>query len=192
MSYDPERHHRRSIRLRGYDYAQAGYYFVTMVAHQRACLFGEIADGQMRVSACGEIVQEEWTRSPQVRAEIDLDVFMVMPNHLHGIVVIRDDVGAHGRAPLPPGGGPRRAPRSLGSLVAGFKSAVTKRVNEVRGTPRLPVWQRSYYERVIRNERELEAIRQYIVDNPTRWAGDAENPANVGAHGRAPLQDWPP
>ena len=188
MTYDPAKHHRRSIRLRGYDYRQAGAYFVTVVTHQRQCLFGEIVDGETRVSRYGHTVREEWLRSAEIRCEIELDAFVVMPNHIHGIVVIRHqstDVGAHGRAPLPPA--PHRPPRSLGSFVAGFKSATTKRINEIRRTPGLPVWQRNYYEHVIRNDDELNHVRQYIIDNPGHWGEDRENPDNVGAHGRAPL-----
>src|SRR3972149_9706 len=125
MRYDPTKHHRRSIRMSGYDYAEEGAYFVTVVTHQRECLFGGIADGEMRIDRYGEVVRDEWLRSVQIRREIDLDVFVVMPNHLHGIVVIRD-VGAHGRAPLPPA--PPPPPRSLGSVVAGVKSAGPRRI----------------------------------------------------------------
>jgi REP element-mobilizing transposase RayT len=176
MKYDPNTHHRRSVRLPAYDYTQPGAYFVTVVTHQRQCLFGEIVDGRVMANAYGEAVAQEWLRSTQMRREIQLDAFVVMPNHIHGIVTMGDQpiVGAHGRAPLQL----HRPPRSLGSFVAGFKSAMTRRVNEVRGTPRLPVWQRNYYEHVIRNEEELDRVRQYIVDNPTRWEQDPENPAS--------------
>ncbi|MCJ7509681.1 MAG: hypothetical protein MUP14_02165 [Dehalococcoidia bacterium] len=193
MNYDPTRHHRRSIRLPAYDYAQAGAYFVTMVTHQRQCLFGEIVGGQMRLAAYGQVVSEQWLRSALVRGEIELDAFIVMPNHIHGIVIIRaqpmdvgahDRVGAHGRAPQL-----YRPPRSLGSLVAGFKSAATKRVNEIRGMLGIPVWQRNYYERVIRNDEELNRIRQYMIDNPAHWEEDSENPNNVGEVREPPLPD---
>jgi len=199
MSYDPARHHRRSIRLPAYDYTQPGAYFVTVVTYQRECLVDEIADGQVRLTRYGEIVHSEWLRSAQVRPEIGLDEFVVMPNHIHGIVIIRGAVlvGAHGRAPLHP----YRSPRSLGSFVAGFKSAATKRINALRRMPGVPVWQRNYYERVVRNEEELNRIRQYILENPLRWAEDPENP-NVGAasharprslgdHRESPLRDPP-
>ena len=192
MTYDSTKHNRRSIRLPGYDYAQAGAYFVTLVTHQRQCLFGEIVDGAMLVGSHGDTVKEEWLRSAEVRREIELDAFVLMPNHIHGIVVIRDQstvVGAHGRAPLPPM--PHRPPRSLGSFVAGFKSAVTKRINEIRGTAGLPVWQRNYYDRVIRDEEELSRIRQYIIDNSARWAEDPENPNAVGAVREPPLRGRP-
>jgi putative transposase len=183
MTHNQPRYHRRSIRLPAYDYAQAGAYFVTMVTHQRQCLFGEIVGGQMRLAAHGQVVSEQWLRSELVRSEIELDAFIVMPNHIHGIVIIRAhpmDVGAHSRAPLP-SSSPYRPPRSLGSLVAGFKSAATKRINEMRGTLGVPVWQRNYYERVIRSDEELKRVRQYIIDNPAHWEEDRENPNNVGA-----------
>ena len=180
MRYDPTKHHRRSIRLSGYDYAKEGAYFVTIVTHQHECLFGGIADGEMRVDGYGEVVRDEWLRSVQIRREIELDAFVVMPNHVQGIVVIRD-VGAHGRAPLP--SPPHRPPRSLASFVAGFKSVSTKRINAIRGTPGVPVWQRNYYEHVIRDDDDLGRVRRYIAENPLRWDEDPENPA-VGDHGR--------
>ncbi len=171
MRFNLDRHHRRSIRLPGYDYSQPGAYFVTIVTQAREALFGEVVEGQMLLSTYGEIVQGEWLRTSQIRREIEQDEFIVMPNHLHGIVVIREGepVGAHGHAPL------HRAPRSLGTLVGGFKSAVTRRINEIRHTPRVLVWQRNYYEHVIRGERDLAAVRQYIADNPAKWARDPEN-----------------
>ena len=184
MRYDPTKHHRRSIRLREYDYGQAGAYFVTVCTQDRECLFGEVVDGGMVLNAPGKVVAAVWLRSAVIRGEIELDVFVVMPNHLHGIVVIRD-VGAHGRAPVPTA--LRRSPRSLGSFIAGFKSAATKRINEIRGTSGTPVWQRNYYEHVIRDEDDLARVRRYIAENPLRWSEDPENPLEarpVGGDGR--------
>ena len=188
VKYDPDKNHRRSLRLPSYDYAQAGAYFVTLCTHGRASLFGDVADGEMRLHEFGAIVQEEWLRTAMIRPGVGLDIFQVMPNHFHGIVFfgVDGDVGAHGRAPLPEA---RTAPlhrpaRSLGSLVAGFKSAVTARINTVRGTRGTPAWQRNYYEHVIRNEGDLDSIRQYIVGNPAKWAEDQENPGNAPVQGR--------
>lgn len=172
---------RRSIRLREFDYGQAGAYFVTLCVRDRRCLFGSVKDGEISLSDDGRIVLEEWNRTAEIRSEVRLDETVVMPNHLHGIVVIDGPaasnglppVGAHGRAPL------RRAPRSLGSFVAGFKAAVTRRINERRGTPGVPVWQRNYFEHVIRNEVSLGRIRQYIAENPIRWDEDPENPEHA-------------
>lgn len=180
MKFDPNQHHRRSIRLHGYDYSSAGAYFVTICTYYRKCLFGEITDGKMRVNEYGQSVQEEWVRSAKIRCEIELDAFVIMPNHIHGIITIHDDVGAIGRSPLQkiiPSHGP--AKQSLGAFVAGFKSATTKRINEIRNTPHLPVWQRNYYEHVIRDEKSLNQIREYILNNPLNWEMDRENPVNI-------------
>src|SRR3972149_9034849 len=100
MRYDPATDHRRSIRLSGYDYARAGAYFVTLVSHLRECLFGQVVDGQTRLSTPGEVVANEWLRSARIRGEMELDAFVVMPNHVHGIVGVRE-VGAHGRGRRP-------------------------------------------------------------------------------------------
>ncbi len=139
----------------------------------------------MVLNEWGQIVRDEWFRSAEIRAEIELfaDEFVVMPNHVHGIIWIVDDVGttnhvgATGRSLLRPRG---PAARSLGSFIAGFKSAVTKRINARRGTPGMPVWQRNYYEHIIRNERALNAIRRYIAENSLRWHIDRHNPGAVG------------
>ncbi len=181
MTPAAEKLHRRSVRLPGYDYAQPGAYFVTVVAAGRQCLFGEITGGQMQLSQFGQIVASGWQRTPEIRREVELGTWVVMPNHFHGIVVISSeapggasDVGATGRSPLRPRG---PSPRSLGALVAGFKSSVTEQINLLRGTPYLPVWQRNYYEHIIRNQREWQQIHLYIESNPVNWAHDEENPA---------------
>ena len=181
---DSQARRRRSIRLLGYDYAQAGWYFVTICTWGKLCVLGQVGDGVMRLNEIGGVVQEEWLRTAAIRQEVELDVFQIMPNHIHGIVAITrsadQPVGAHGRAPL------RRAPKSLGALVAGFKSAATKTINQLRATPGNPVWQRNYYEHVIRNEKALNRIRQYILDNPAKWDEDPENPdvLRSNAHGQ--------
>jgi len=172
MTQDADKRQRRSIRLPGYDYAQAGAYFVTMVTRDRAGLFGEIVDGEMRPNQFGRIVVDEWERSSKIRRELETDAFVLMPNHIHGIVIHSGAVGATGRSPLQ--SGPRH--RSLGAFVGGFKSAITKRINESRETPGAPVWQRNYYEHVIRVEKELKRIREYIANNPLQWEMDRENP----------------
>jgi REP element-mobilizing transposase RayT len=190
-------HHRRSLRLKGYDYAHSGAYFVTICTHKQSPLFGHLVDGTMVLNQCGEIVRKEWFRTVEIRTEIELhaDEFVVMPNHIHGIVWIvdtgaslHDTVGAHGRAPLHHNAPARahggahlhRPPRSLGSFIAGFKSTTTRRINQLRGTPGAPVWQRNYYEHIIRTEQALHAIRRYIVENPLRWHLDRYNPDATG------------
>lgn len=184
---------RRTIRLPEFDYAQDGAYFVTLCAHQRECLFGAVdTQGTMRVNDLGDIVRDEWLKTAVIRAYVVLDDYVVMPNHFHAILFIikseeqpqvRDDnkwhdvsVGAQRAAPLQK---PHVTPQSLGAIVRGFKSAATKRINEHRHTPGAPVWQRNYYEHVIRNESGLNDIRSYIQMNPARWTEDTENPANV-------------
>jgi putative transposase len=177
-SYNSKIHHRQSIRLRGYDYSQVGAYFITICTYQRECMFGEVVDFQMHLNKLGTIVAEEWLSSSKIRPGIELDEWVIMPNHIHAIVVftlavgISDPVGAHSCAPL------HRKPRSLSSLIAGFKSTTTKQINEIRQTPKIPVWQRNYYERVVRNEASLNKIQQYIINNPFNWLYDSDNPTN--------------
>ena len=173
--YDRERHHRHSIRLRGWDYRRGGAYFVTIVTYDRAPLFGEVVDGVVVASEFGRIVVEEWERTTQLRPYVRLDAFVVMPNHVHGIVWIVEDetmaVGAQRRCAPPT----NVLPRSLGAIVRAFKSIVTKRINRIRDTPGAPVWQRNYYERIVRDEQGLNAIRGYIQNNPANWKSDTEN-----------------
>jgi putative transposase len=176
MTIPPEAWRRQSIRLQDYDYTRAGAYFITIVTQERKCMFGDIVDGEMRPNDWGQIVQDEWERSAQIRTEIELDAFVVMPNHIHGVIVIAEGLGrATGRSPLQ--SGPSR--RSLGAFVGGFKAVVTKRINALRGLPGTPVWQRNYFEHIIRNDESLNRIRQYILDNPMRWEFDRDNPASL-------------
>ncbi len=167
--------------MKDFDYAQPGAYFVTICTKNRQSLFGNIVEGEIRLNPYGLVVREEWIRSGEIRHETALDEFIVMPNHLHGVVMItesnvwaddRQNVGATGRSTPPTG----PAPKTIGALVAGFKSVVTKRINQIRGTLGAPVWQRNYYEHVIRDEKSLNRIRGYIMANPQRWRSDKENP----------------
>ena len=197
----PSRGHRRSIRLSGYDYTQPGAYFVTFCTYQSEELFGQVVNGVMVLNAYGEIAQREWLASATIRREIALDAFVIMPNHGHAVVwILPDDTQGgtrqgrtpsapttdlSGRTPSTPTAGlsgqtpstptVQRAPKSLGALMAGYKSAVTRQINILRNTPDMPVWQRNYYEHIIRTERALNAIRQYILDNPARWHLDKYN-----------------
>jgi putative transposase len=296
MAYDPEKHHRRSIRLKGYDYTQPGAYFITICTHGRECLFGEIIDGEMHLNEAGQIVVQTWQDLPNHVPNVQLDAFVVMPNHVHGIIIITDhaegigaglkparttmgpdsaadsgstagpgsvgagsvgagsvgagSVGA-GSEPAPTtttapgsaagfgpttgsgpvgagptmGSGPTAAPGSttgsdpvgagsepaptepaptepaptepaptrssygLPEIVRQFKTFSARRINELRGTPGTPVWQRNYYEHIIRNESSLNRIRQYIAENPARWDADQENPQRPH---RAPQHSPPP
>jgi putative transposase len=171
----------RSIRLKGYDYAQAGAYFVTICTHKRDCLLGEVVDEEIMVSPYGEIAIACFREIPLHFAHAVVDAFVVMPNHLHGIIVITH--GAHVEAQhAAPLHGSVNAPRvgALSTIVRSFKSASAKCINELRGMPGTSFWQRNYYEHVIRNERDLERIREYIAMNPLKWALDRENPQRSG------------
>lgn len=216
MKYNPATHHRRSIRLKGFDYTKPGAYFVTICTYQRDEIFGEVIKGEMKLSALGEIVRQEWFRSAEIRKEIQLfdDEFTVMPNHLHGINWIVESVGADGIRPndgihpnnagtdgirpndnvqiktewahvMRPNGeyqdahraSLRRTPRSLGSFIAGFKASVTSRARkELKITG---IWQRNYYDHIVRNDRELKAIGWYILNNPINWQLDRDNAQNI-------------
>ena len=201
MTYDPDKHHRRSIRLKNYDYGQPGTYYVTICTARRRCLFGRIENEKMHSSPSGEIVQEEWLRSAEMRSRVALDAFVIMPNHLHGIILLSDFDGASEsvaaaetrrvtlqRDPTPDDEAPQRdatfeqfgKPTSdtIPTIVRLFKSAATKRINLSRGTSGSPVWQRNYYEHVVRDQEDLNRIRQYIAANLSRWNDDIENPRN--------------
>ena len=184
MTYSPQRHHRRTLRLKEFDYTQAGYYFVTIVVKERECLLGEIVGEEMKLNDMGRIVAVSWEWLRDQYSYVELDEYIVMPNHVHGIIVIRDTgngaIASHRR------GDSRIAPtatplvqkrKSLGRLVGAVKTVSAKKVNLGRGTPGQPLWQRNYYEHVIRNEASLSQIRQYIRDNPAKWELDQENPS---------------
>lgn len=189
-------HPRRSLRLRHYDYAQAGAYFITVCTRDRRCLFGDIVDGAMVSNDIGEVAQGAWENIPVHFPHVETDAWTVMPNHVHGvIVIIRPNV-----AEPPIGGTTHASPlhhrsglpkRSIEAIVGAYKSAVSKRINALRGRPGAPVWQRNYYEHVIRNEADLHRIRQYIAGNPARWAEDPKNPAQRTVHtvGRGPSRN---
>jgi REP-associated tyrosine transposase len=159
----------------GYDYSWQGVYFLTLCTSGRECLFGEIRTGEMHLHPLGEIVTAEWVKSADLRREIILDVFVVMPNHIHGIIAIVS-VGADGVRPAAPAVSPGPRPRSVSTFVSGFKSATTRQANALRDAEGASVWQRNYYERIVRNERECEAIRNYIQNNPANWQQDTDNP----------------
>jgi len=171
MKDNPTVHKRRSIRLKGYDYSLPGAYFITICTHQHICLFGDVGDGKMRLNDVGEIVADEWLQTAVIRKEIELDEWVVMPNHFHGIVfIVQRWDSRRGDRPVALTAGPR--PKSIGAMVAGFKSAVTRQVNAMRNTPSANVWQRNYYEHIIRSEPELKGLREYIRNNPKRWTLD--------------------
>ena len=174
--------HRNSTRLRDYDYASSGAYFVTICTVQRLHLFGEIVDGQMILNDVGRIALEEWQASVQIRSELALDESVIMPNHVHGIVWILEEnqtvllhassasgVGASGRSPLRGNVAMGPAKKSLGAFIANFKAAVTKRARAASSNADLQIWQRGYHDHVVRDDADLERIRTYISINPLEW-----------------------
>jgi len=185
MDRKPDGQHRRSIRLPAYDYASPGAYFVTACTRKRECIFG--------VQELHDVVEETWRQIAFHLPNARTDEFVIMPNHVHGIPwILNTKVGAQHAAPLPPlrqrARAPAVRPGSLGAIVRSFKSAAAKRINEIRRTPGTPVWQRNYYERVIRNEDELNHIREYIGLNPLQWEFDRDNPNRVAS--REYQREW--
>lgn len=165
MTFDPRIHHRHSIRLKEYDYSTAGIYFLTTCVWDRAEILGKINDFEVRLSPLGHIVQEVWESIPWRYEGLELDAFVIMPNHVQGIVVFPED-GM-------PGGS-----RSLLSRVVGwFKATAAQEINRRRGTPHASLWQRGYYEHIVRSDADLERIRTYIEENPGRWGEDEMNAA---------------
>lgn len=190
MKYNPDFRHRRSIRLKGYDYEQAGAYFVTICTQERACLFGVIRDGEMWLNDAGRMIEQWWFELNRKFLMAETDEFVIMPNHFHGIAVITDvPVGADLRVgPIPEGAHPAHqgahAGAPLQTIIQWFKTMTTNEYIRGVKTASWPLfngrlWQRNYYEHIIRNDESLNRIRQYILDNPARWAFDRENPAST-------------
>ena len=178
MKYNPEKHKRRSTRLQDYDYTQAGAYFVTICTLQRQPIFGDIdEDGEMLLNTVGCIAQEEWERTAQVRANVLLDEFVVMPNHIHGIIILNgDSVGVCRRQTPTHAHFAQPISGALGTIIGQFKSLVTKRSNRLRLANGGSVWQTNFHDHIIRNDAELNRIRGYILNNPLRWADDRYHP----------------
>ena len=156
---------RHSHRLAGWDYSFPSAYFVTICARERRPLFGSISEAGMRLSEIGMVAQGEWLVTERLRPEVELDAFVVMPNHVHAVVWL---------LPPPTKDGP--VPTTLGAIIGHFKAAVTKSVNALRRSPGEKVWQPDFYDHIVRSERALAAIREYIETNPLRWMLDRYNP----------------
>ena len=204
----PTVHHRRSIRLKGYDYAQTGAYFITLCTHNRLPLFGEIVNGEMQLNEYGRIAHEQWQQIPARFEQIELSAFVIMPNHIHGIIIIPDPVGAGlapaqndeapsrgvgantglGASPTPtniqtgqPQGLPRR--KTVGDIVGAYKSLVANeclKIFKTRNETMGKIWQRNYYEHIIRDETAYMKIAQYILDNPAKYELDSLHPGGKG------------
>ncbi|MBC7233963.1 MAG: transposase [Chloroflexi bacterium] len=197
MPYNPDQHHRCSIRLQGWDYTSAGAYFITICVKDHQCVFGRIADGTMHWNAWAYIVMGYWQNLPHRFPNIALDTFVVMPNHVHFILWLNPSetqphVGAqfhcaptncaptcyHTTSPIGRHFTLDKQRPSLGQVIRSFKAATARLIRKA-GNDAF-AWQRNYYERVIRDEEELNQMRQYILDNPANWANDKENPDAIG------------
>ncbi|MEM9003379.1 MAG: transposase [Cyanobacteria bacterium P01_F01_bin.86] len=233
MGYNPEKHHRRSLRLPHYDYATAGHYFITICTYQRRCLLGSIVDGEMQLNELGNVVRSQWLRLPQCYSHLQLDVFVVMPNHIHGILTlnpqhvpsvgagsakipssptqkfttkpapgytpeqsiagnrsdgdknsggsgfernVQDRTERRSAEPAPTGGGGGGKRHGISEIVRGFKTFSARRVNRLRRVKGVPVWQRNYYEHIVRDETALKNIQRYIQNNPLSWWEDQLHP----------------
>lgn len=187
--FDPLKHHRRSIRLPEYDYSQAGAYYVTIVTWHRECLFGEVVNGEMKLNQFGLVAKQQWEKLPKRFPNIELGAFVVMPNHEHGIIVITDGRGTAENRMGFDGESSRRAPTreqfqkpvkgSIPTIIRSYKSAVAYRINLMRRTDGVPVWQRNYYEHVIRDNKDLQNTTNYIESNPMMWDEDGDNLLNI-------------
>lgn len=180
--YNPNIHHRKSIRLKGYDYSQAGLYFITICVHNRQCLFGEIVNDEMILNNFGNIAHNHWEKLSERFQNFELDVFQIMPNHMHGIIFLTNPVGA-GFTPAPNDGAPApngvtaRVTPTIGDIVGAYKSLVSneclaifkqKFPNDYMGK----LWQRNYHEHIIRDEQSYHRIANYIINNPQNWKND--------------------
>ncbi len=181
MTFDSHIHHRQSVRWRGFDYTSEGAYFVTICVQNRQSIFGEIQNGIMILNDVGAMIQDTWFQMPDRYSGIALDAFVVMPNHIHGIVVLNPpEVGVTPRGcPVAAGQARGPAPTSLSKVIHRYKSLTTARyrcaVDEQRWPPfEHRLWQRNYFDHVIRDEDDLNRIRDYIVENPKNWATDEE------------------
>jgi len=172
------KHDRKSIRLKDYDYSQAGSYFVTICTNDKGCVLGEIINGEMHLNDIGRIVESEWMKTGKIRKNVILDSFVIMPNHLHGIIFIIEMDNGRGTVHRAPTTEQFAKPtsNSIPTIIRSFKATATKQINQLRNSPGNPVWQRNYFERVIRNEKELNRIREYINSNPYNWNEDNNNP----------------
>jgi REP element-mobilizing transposase RayT len=171
---------RQSIRLKTYDYSKPGYYFVTICTQTLKNRFGNIVDGNMQLNQLGKIITEQWNNLPNRFPNIKLDQFVVMPNHIHGIIAIVVGAPAKGRAPA------RGAPTTVGDIVGTYKSLCVHHCLKWAKSNNPPffigkLWQRNYWEHIVRNENELNCIRDYILHNPQKWEMDKLNggPGNI-------------
>lgn len=196
MKYNREIHHRRSQRLKGFDYASPGFYFVTLLTHSRDCLFGEIIRDNIRLTDSGQMIKIEWEHLSHRFKNIVLDQYVIMPNHIHGIIGIIGDspfqtINDYSKNPerfINKTGFVQNTfgtpVNSISRMIQGFKSITTNKYIKSVRTHRWPdfekhLWQRNFFDRIIRDREELKKIRAYIVNNPSNWESDEDNPKNI-------------
>jgi REP element-mobilizing transposase RayT len=199
MTYNPEKHKRTSIRLKGYDYSQPGYYFITICTKNRECIFGIIEYNKVLLNNIGEMVRRWWLELRIKYENIHLDGFVVMPNHIHGILIVSDnEIGVGANLRVRPNkindnlekGQTRRSAPTLGDVIRWFKTMTTNEyIKYVKQNGWKPIegklWQRNYYDHIIRKKEDLNKIRQYIKYNPANWELDKNNPININV-----VKDW--
>ncbi len=167
MKYNPDFNHRQSIRLTGYDYSTSGAYFITICTHEREYLFGDVVNEIIQLNTVGDIARSHWQQLSQHHPNIIMDESIVMPNHLHGIIILESSTDST---------------KSISEIIRGFKTFSAKAINKKRCLRSVPVWQRNYYDRIIRSELELDRIRQYIIYNPRNWDTDKNNQNQSSIH----------
>ena len=192
MSLYKDKYRIESTRLKGYDYSSSGIYFVTICTKRRECCLGEVASEEVRLSRPGEIVRDSWLQSPIIRPNVALDEWVIMPNHIHGIIIIKESVVETHSCASPRDGnrfGPQRM--NLGSIVRGFKSSSSKQIH-IEGFLSFG-WHPNYYEHIIRDGADLDRIREYIIENPLMWNSDENYPENIRMDRiHSGTRDWSP
>ncbi len=202
MVFNPKKHNRCSIRLKGYDYTEPGAYFITICTSKREHLFGHIQDEKMHLNRYGEVVQFNWNNLPKIYPHVQLNEFIIMPDHIHGIIMLKNDpVGAGTlrerlsakrtlreqrtltiesltKNPYKPAPTPQKR-HGLPEIIRSLKTYSATRINQLRSTKGNSVWQRGYYERIVRDEQALFNIRRYIINNPLKWKKDKLNSTNL-------------
>jgi len=181
MQDNPE---RKQLRLKKYDYTQEGAYYVTACTRNRECLFGDVRDGKMELNEYGKIVKKEWYKTGEIRKNIELDEFTVMPNHIHGVIIVAEEYNNMGTCNVPLRRAPQRnrekfgcsVSNSISTIIKLFKASTTKQINQTRNTSKKPIWQRGFYEHVVRDEEDLNRIREYVIYNPMKWEEDKYYP----------------
>jgi putative transposase len=172
-------HKRRSIRLKDYDYSQSGEYFITICTHNHECLFGEVVDEGIKLSPQGKTAQQCWLDIPMHFNNAELDEYVIMPNHIHGIIILKDNsVGTRHAVSLHEQFGKPKC-GTIPTIVRSFKSAATRQIRILTNEYEIPIWQSRFYEHIIRDDKDLDNVREYITNNPFNWLLEKDVPNNL-------------